>query len=455
MANKFVLTIGISNYGLVSAVNRGDLDIGDLIPSSVAYGLFIADASGKVAQVSGTGTAGQALISNGAGAFPTWQSPGANPTASVGLTVVNGTATTFMRSDGAPALSQAIAPTWSASHIWQISGTTVMKTVAAGVEVGQASLATNATTGFPFISTCAGVPTGVPTGIAGCAPLVIDSTNHHLYFYSGSWIQADGGGGGGSPAGSDTWIQYNATGSFGADTNFVWHYTTQTFNITGGGGQFFQAGGGTYGAYINDGTRFAYIVSASWAAQFTDGHRVAQFSDGTQAAWFQNNTGATITSTICSLQQGFTTNDANRRALLVDVSTGYAGTFDDSLAGGTFVVRLINALTSAAYITDGTRATTFSDTAQAQSITDGTTTVKLCDGTYGVNVTAGPVTVLGTTGNSYRWGSNTSASSNVNLLTVPLTINIYGATTSLMGEPDDWLLVNSAGTNRKIPCYNV
>jgi hypothetical protein len=41
----------------------------------------------------------------------------ANPTASVGLTAVNGVATTFMRSDAAPLLSQAIVPTWTGKHI--------------------------------------------------------------------------------------------------------------------------------------------------------------------------------------------------------------------------------------------------------------------------------------------------------------------------------------------------
>lgn len=39
-----------------------------------------------------------------------------NPTASVGLTAVNGAAATFMRSDGAPSLSQAIVPTWTGAH---------------------------------------------------------------------------------------------------------------------------------------------------------------------------------------------------------------------------------------------------------------------------------------------------------------------------------------------------
>lgn len=44
----------------------------------------------------------------------------ANPTASVGLTAVNGTASTFLRSDGAPALSVTITPVWTGLH--QFSG---------------------------------------------------------------------------------------------------------------------------------------------------------------------------------------------------------------------------------------------------------------------------------------------------------------------------------------------
>lgn len=50
----------------------------------------------------------------------TWASPGgttlANPTALVGLTAVNGSASTGMRSDGAPALNQGIVPTWTGDH---------------------------------------------------------------------------------------------------------------------------------------------------------------------------------------------------------------------------------------------------------------------------------------------------------------------------------------------------
>ncbi len=43
---------------------------------------------------------------------------GANPSASIGLTAVNGSAGTYMRSDGAPALSQSIAPVWSGMHVF-------------------------------------------------------------------------------------------------------------------------------------------------------------------------------------------------------------------------------------------------------------------------------------------------------------------------------------------------
>lgn len=41
---------------------------------------------------------------------------GANPTGTIGLSAVNGSANTYLRSDGAPALSQAIVPTWSGAH---------------------------------------------------------------------------------------------------------------------------------------------------------------------------------------------------------------------------------------------------------------------------------------------------------------------------------------------------
>ncbi|WP_459584472.1 tail fiber domain-containing protein [Bradyrhizobium diazoefficiens] len=43
----------------------------------------------------------------------------ANPTSKSGLTAVNGSAVTYMRSDAAPAIDPAIAPTWTNKHIFQ------------------------------------------------------------------------------------------------------------------------------------------------------------------------------------------------------------------------------------------------------------------------------------------------------------------------------------------------
>ena len=55
----------------------------------------------------------------------------------------------------------------------------------------QAALATNATDGFLYVPTCAGTPTGTPTAYTGMAPIVVNTTNNKLYFYSGgAWRDA-------------------------------------------------------------------------------------------------------------------------------------------------------------------------------------------------------------------------------------------------------------------------
>ena len=54
-----------------------------------------------------------------------------------------------------------------------------------------AALATTATNGFLYVPTCAGTPTGTPTAITGMAPIVVNTTNNKLYFYSGgAWRDA-------------------------------------------------------------------------------------------------------------------------------------------------------------------------------------------------------------------------------------------------------------------------
>lgn len=98
---------------------------------------------------------------------------GANPTASVGLTAVNGSATTFMRSDAAPALDQAITPTWTGLH-----------TFSAGVNITGGSLATDSEpTAYGIINGLAGACSVISDtyGIASCAH---NSTGNYTITFS-------------------------------------------------------------------------------------------------------------------------------------------------------------------------------------------------------------------------------------------------------------------------------
>jgi len=61
------------------------------------------------------------------------------------------------------------------------------RNVAVGAAVGGA-LATTATTGFFYIPTCAGAPTGVPAATyTGLVPMIYDTTNHKFWIYDGAW----------------------------------------------------------------------------------------------------------------------------------------------------------------------------------------------------------------------------------------------------------------------------
>jgi len=77
--------------------------------------------------------------------------------------------------------------------IFQTVSTERMRITATGniVAGASAALATTATNGFLYVPTCAGTPTGTPTAITGMAPIVVNTTNNKLYFYSGgAWRDA-------------------------------------------------------------------------------------------------------------------------------------------------------------------------------------------------------------------------------------------------------------------------
>lgn len=102
----------------------------------------------------------------------------ANPAGTVGLAAVNGAAATFMRSDAAPPLSQAIAPTWSAKHIFSVPPVVTPSTVAAlpgAPGTGARSAVTDANA-----TLTAGIGAVVAGGGANIVPVFFDGTNWRI-----------------------------------------------------------------------------------------------------------------------------------------------------------------------------------------------------------------------------------------------------------------------------------
>lgn len=84
---------------------------------------------------------------------------------------------------------------WGTSNcpmVFHTNNTERVKIDALGnVVINTAAIATNATNGFLYVPSCAGTPTGTPTTYTGRVPIVVDTTNNKLYFYSGgSWRDA-------------------------------------------------------------------------------------------------------------------------------------------------------------------------------------------------------------------------------------------------------------------------
>jgi hypothetical protein len=94
------------------AAQCGVATLDDTISGVITYS-NLAGSGTRMVVVGATGTATTQSIPAGGSL--------ANPTATIGLAAQNGALTSGMRSDGAPALSQAIAPTWSAQHIFTVA----------------------------------------------------------------------------------------------------------------------------------------------------------------------------------------------------------------------------------------------------------------------------------------------------------------------------------------------
>ena len=108
------------------------------------------------------GTSGYFLKTQGASANPIWAAAstttGANPTATIGTSADNGSATTYMRSDAAPAAAEASSSTYG---ICKVDGTTI--TAASGVLSAVGGSTGGAGYGL-YAPAMSAVPTGASTG---------------------------------------------------------------------------------------------------------------------------------------------------------------------------------------------------------------------------------------------------------------------------------------------------
>jgi hypothetical protein len=212
---------GLSTTGLIKRTAANTLGIAtantDYLPATSGSAIQKANGTGGLtAATSGTdyapATSGTSILyGNGSGGFSsvtvgtglsfsggtltnTATSPSAaNPTASVGLTAVNGSASTYMRSDAAPALSQAISPVWTGNHTFNGTVTIGSSTGSVQATSGVISVISNTGSGNNVLATSPvlvtpnlGTPsfvtltsgTGLPltTGVTGTLPIANGGT---------------------------------------------------------------------------------------------------------------------------------------------------------------------------------------------------------------------------------------------------------------------------------------
>ena len=137
---------------------------------------------------------------------------GANPSATIGLAAVDGSASTWMTSDSAPALSQAITPTWTGAHTFTPAGAAVGITINGNA------------TGYALSIVSGGGGSISITGAAGTSGLIDLAGNGNVVGTSSLAVGQSGGGASLILArGSQTLVVENGNGSltFAAATGSV------------------------------------------------------------------------------------------------------------------------------------------------------------------------------------------------------------------------------------------
>lgn len=243
-------------------------------------------------------------------------------------------------------------------------GTERLRLDASGnVIVGKTALSTSATAGFLYIPSTPGVPTGTPTAYTGRAALTVDTTNNRMYAYDpvdATWLNLSGtgGGGGGDGATGATGLTgatgpAGATGVAGTTGATGATGTVGATGLTGATGPAGAAAGSNTQVQFNDSGAFGADSNLSWTTGTATlstgnlnlsgtGRRItADFSNGTSSnrAIFQTST--TNGGTSVDLAPN---GSGNESAITVNGSSDVNNTAAGVLTAGASAVRLISGI---------------------------------------------------------------------------------------------------------------
>ena len=128
-----------------------------------------------------------------------------------------------------------------------------------------------------------GAPASVTTSLTWTLPAA-DGTNGQVLSTNGSGILSWGAGGGGTPGGSDTQIQFNDGGAFGGDVDLTWDKTNNVLTV---GGDVTLNDGGTYTTTVQTVT-----ATANRTISFPDATGTVALVAGSSGQLLYNNAGA-------------------------------------------------------------------------------------------------------------------------------------------------------------------